>query len=54
MICRECGYKFQNGDWYFDTDDGVVCEMCIDDYLYDLKWDMKEEYDEDFDELEEY
>lgn len=44
MKCIECGYKFEKDDFFFDIDEKVLCEVCFDDYLEELKNKAMVEY----------
>ena len=48
MKCVECGYVAKDGDYFYDTDDGYLCDECVDGYLQNLKesWEVQES-DED-------
>lgn len=45
MKCNDCEYEFQEDDIFFDTGFGNLCEICIDDYIEDLKNGFEREYD---------
>lgn len=32
MTCSECGHEFENGESYFETEEGFKCELCFDAY----------------------
>ena len=32
MTCSECGHIFENGEYYFETEEGIKCELCFDSY----------------------
>ena len=32
MTCSECKHEFENGENYFETEEGIKCELCFDAY----------------------
>ena len=45
--CDRCGRSLKGFYAYQTPDDEVLCELCVDDYLYDLKREMEYCPDED-------
>ncbi len=41
MICENCESEIKKGNHYYETEDFILCENCIDDYLADLQDDWQ-------------
>lgn len=45
LRCERCDHKFQDGDVFFNTKGEIVCDVCIDSVLEELKEEWIEWYD---------
>ena len=43
MVCKYCGNHIDNGEDYYEFEDGIICEDCINDYLRDHSYTAGEE-----------
>lgn len=32
--CGDCGEPIYEGEFYYDIDDKIICEKCIDDFIF--------------------
>ena len=56
MYCDECEEKIENGMEYYELNDLIICEDCLDDFLNDARktYEDDEEWEEAEREVQEY